>query len=613
MDTVQHILAAQAENAPQGEAILALDRSPLTYSLLFQHLQVTQESLNQLGIGRDDRLAIVLPNGPEMATAFLCAAACCASAPLNPAYKAAEFEYYLSDLQVGGLLTLQGMDTPALESAHKLNIPVIELVPDKQVAGLFTLAGTPRPLKGGQGFAEEGDTALLLHTSGTTSRPKIVPLTQANLAASAANIRGTLRLTETDRCLNIMPLFHIHGLIAAVLASMSAGAGVVCTPGFNAARFFEWLATFKPGWYTAVPSMHQSIMGRAAENASLLEGVDLRFVRSSSASLPPQVLAELEKVFKAPVIEAYGMTEACHQMACNPLPPQVHKPGSVGPQAGPDMAIMSVSEPDLLPKGQTGEIVIRGANVTPGYVNNPQANASSFVNGWFRTGDQGYMDQDGYFYITGRLKELINRGGEKITPREIDEVLLDHPGVEQALAFAIPDEALGEVVGAAVVLRDPNLTEAELRRFAALRLSDFKVPSRIVFLAEIPKGPTGKLQRIGLAEKLGIKSTPVQAAKKDGEVIAPRTESEARLLELWQEVLNRTLIGVTQRFLDVGGDSVLAAQLLSRLEASFDVRIEMLDFFDAPTISEQAVMIEALILAQLQNMSDNETAQFGSS
>lgn len=611
MNTIHQSLAARAEIAPQGEAILSLDHHPLTYKQLFHHINVTQQSLNRLGIGLGDRLAIVLPNGPEMATAFLCAAACCASAPLNPAYKAAEFDFYLSDLQVSGLLILQGMDSPALESAHKLKIPVIELVPDKQVAGLFTLEGTPLPLQSKPGFAEEGDTALLLHTSGTTSRPKIVPLTQANLAASATNIRNTLRLAETDRCLNIMPLFHIHGLIATILASMSAGAGVVCTPGFNAARFFEWLHAFKPSWYSAVPSMHQSILNRAAENSALLEEVNLRFVRSSSASLPPQVLAELERVFQAPVVEAYGMTEACHQMACNPLPPQVHKPGSVGPQAGPDMAIMSISSPDLLPQGQTGEIVIRGANVTPGYINNPSANASSFVNGWFRTGDQGYMDQDGYFYITGRLKELINRGGEKITPREIDEVLLDHPGVEQALAFAIPDETLGEVVGAAVVLRDPHLTEAELRRFAALRLSDFKVPSQIVFLPEIPKGPTGKLQRIGLAEKLGIRSAPAQVADQGGEILPPRTDTEIHLLELWQEVLNRKGIGVTQRFLDVGGDSVLAAQLLSRLEASFDVRIEMLDFFDAPTISEQAVMIEALILDQLQDMSDNEAAQFG--
>jgi acyl-CoA synthetase (AMP-forming)/AMP-acid ligase II/acyl carrier protein len=510
------------------------------------------------------------------------------------------------------LLVLHGQATSARLSAQKLDLPVIEMIPDAQVAGLFQLSGDPRPLQSRPGFAEQDDTTLLLHTSGTTARPKIVPLTQANLAVTAGNIRASLQLTGSDRCLNIMPLFHLHGLNVTVLASIAAGAGVVCTPGFYAPRFFEWLQAFTPTWYTAVPSMHQAILARAAENAEVIKKVRLRFVRSSSASLPPQVLGELEQVFNVPVIEAYGMTEASHQMACNPLPPLVHKPGSVGPAAGPGMGIMAPDGPDLLPAGQTGEIVIRGGNVTRGYLNNPGADAAAFSNGWFRTGDQGYMDADGYFYITGRLKELINRGGEKISPREIDEVLLDHPGVEQAMAFAIPDPLLGDAVGAAVVLRDPDLGEADLRRFAALRLADFKVPARIVFLDEIPKGPTGKFQRIGLAEKLGIQAAPARAAEPVAERIAPRSDTEAHLHELWCQVLNRPEIGVTQAFLDLGGDSMLAAQLLARLEDSFDVRVAMLDFFDAPTIADQANLVESLILKQLTALSEEEAARLAS-
>jgi acyl-CoA synthetase (AMP-forming)/AMP-acid ligase II len=250
--------------------------------------------------------------------------------------------------------------------------------------------------------------------------------------------------------------------------------------------------------------MHQAILARAARNADAIAGSKLRFIRSSSSSLPPTVMAELEATFSCPVIEAYGMTEAAHQMASNPLPPRQHKAGSVGIAAGPDMAIMS-SDGNLLKADELGEIVIRGPNVTIGYVNNPSANESAFAFGWFHTGDQGTMDAEGYVRITGRLKEIINRGGEKISPREVDEVLMDHPAVAQVVCFAVPHDKLGEEVGAAVVLREgQSATEQEIRSYASTRLADFKVPKKVLILDEIPKGATGKLQRIGLAQKLGL-------------------------------------------------------------------------------------------------------------
>ena len=304
-----------------------------------------------------------------------------------------------------------------------------------------------------------------------------------------------------------MPLFHIHGLIAAVLSSLGAGASVHCAPGFNALKVFGWLDEIEPSWYTAVPTMHQTILSRAERNPDSVARArkNLRLVRSSSASLPPQVMKQLEETFDAPVVEAYGMTEAAHQMACNPLPPAARKPGSVGIAAGPEVAIMSESDGDLLAVGKTGEIVIRGPNVTPGYENNPDANATAFTDGWFRTGDQGVMDDEGYISITGRLKEIINRGGEKISPREVDEVLMDHPAVAQAVTFAVPHDKLGEDVAAAIVLREgQEAGEREVRDFVAEHLADFKVPRKVVILDEIPKGATGKLQRIGLAEKLGL-------------------------------------------------------------------------------------------------------------
>ena len=466
-------------------------------------------SLNAVGIGRGDRVGIVLPNGPEAATGFVAVACACTAAPLNPAYKAEEFEFYLSDLKPRAVIARHGEASPVREVATRLAIPVIELVPDENAAaGRFRLdtaalphVGTPRP-----GHAGPDDVALVLHTSGTTARPKIVPLTNANLAASASHIAATLDLAPGDVCLNIMPLFHIHGLIAATLSSLAAGAAVCCTPGFNAFRFAEWLGEARPTWYTAVPTMHQAILMRGAKHREAMHAAGLRFVRSSSASLPPQVMAELEALFGAPVIEAYGMTEASHQMASNPLPPRARKPGSVGLAAGPEIAVMDEAGA-ILPPGGIGEVVIRGPNVTPGYDNNPAANEKAFTDGWFRTGDQGRLDAEGYLVLTGRLKELINRGGEKVSPIEVDVALLDHPAVAEACTFSIPHEMLGEEVGAVVVPREgATVTEQEVRDFAAGKLAAFKVPRHVIVRGDIPKGPTGKVQRIGLAQRLGLAS-----------------------------------------------------------------------------------------------------------
>ena len=501
-DTIRDLLATGKDAAP---AIGAPERKPLDFAGLRALGAATVSRLNGFGLGRNDRVGIVLANGPEMAAAFLCIAQACTTAPLNPAYRAEEFDFYLGDLDAKGLVVEAGSTSPAIAVAEARGIPIIRLSADPAgPAGNFTLhadiAGKPaRP-----GFAAADDVALVLHTSGTTSRPKIVPLNQRNVAATARHIRASLALTPADRCLNIMPLFHIHGLMAATLSSLGAGASVHCTPGFNALKFFAWMQEVKPTWYTAVPTMHQAILARAERNRDVIAANPLRFIRSSSSSLPPQVMGEMERIFATPVIEAYGMTEAAHQMASNPLPPRPHKPGAVGIAAGPEVAIMDLAG-NLLPRGEIGEVVIRGPNVTLGYENNAKANAENFTNGWFRTGDQGRFDEDGYLYLTGRLKEIINRGGEKISPREVDEVLMDHPAVAQVVTFAMPHDKLGEEVAAAVVLREgQSASERELRDFAASHLADFKVPRKVLIMAAIPLGATGKLQRIGLAEKLGL-------------------------------------------------------------------------------------------------------------
>ncbi|WP_299293750.1 acyl--CoA ligase [uncultured Tateyamaria sp.] len=506
-----HTLSTLIETHPDTALALgAPDRAWLTYAGLRQLCAQVADSLHAMGIGRGDRVAIVLPNGPEMATAFFATAQVATTAPLNPAYKEDEFAFYLDDLSAKALIVAADEDGPAIAAAARCGVGLIRLSFDAAgPAGAFTLASEATFDAGDLALPDADDTALILHTSGTTSRPKIVPLTQSNICASAHNILTSLALTPDDRCLSVMPLFHIHGLIASVSATFAAGAQISCIPGFNALRFFAQLRDVDPTWYTAVPTMHQAILARADRNRDIIEGARLRFLRSSSASLPAPVMQELVATFGAPVIEAYGMTEATHQMCCNPLPPRAQKPGSVGLAAGPQVRIASETENVLLAPDATGEIVISGPNVTLGYESNDKANADNFFDAeghrWFRTGDQGAFDADGYLSLTGRLKEIINRGGEKISPLEVDAALLAHPDIAQVVCFAVPHDKLGEDIAAAVVLSETSQLDAQaIRSFAGEHLAKFKVPSAVVILDEIPKGATGKIQRIGMADKLGL-------------------------------------------------------------------------------------------------------------
>ncbi len=587
--TLYDVVKASARKTPNAAAIGAPGRRPLTYARLVEQIEKTVSALRTFGIGQTDPVAVVLPNGPEMAVAFLGVAAGAACAPLNPSYRLAEFDFYLSDLNAKALIVAAGMTSPAREVADRRNIPIIELVshPEDE-AGAFMLTGRPAAEPAAGGFCEADHIALLLHTSGTTSRPKMVPLRQSNICSTGRNIVVTLQLTARDCCLNVMPLFHIHGLMAAVVSSLTAGASVVCSPGFAPDKFFDWLDQCEPTWYTAVPTIHQAILARADAHREIVKRRPLRFIRSSSASMPEPVMADLEKVLNAPLIEAYGMTEAAHQMASNPLPPLPRKPGSVGRASGPDVAIMDAAG-NLLPFGQIGEVVIRGANVTAGYLNNPTANDSAFTDGWFRTGDQGYFDADGYLFLKGRLKEIINRGGEKISPREVDDILMEHQAVAQAVAFAVPHPTLGEEVAAAVVLKPGcAASENELREFAATRLSDFKVPKQILILDEIPKGPTGKLQRIGLATTLA----DALARKREDGFVAATTNLETQLIEIWERLLKVSPVGIRDDFRTLGGDSLSMVTMLIEVEDRFDVRVPVDRFLTSPTIETIVSCIE---------------------
>jgi|SRR5579883_2751987 len=597
--TINQLLTEQAEQNPYGIAITAPNRLPLSYRRLYTHIHDTAKTLNAMGLGRDDRIALVLPNGPEMAVAFLAVANCATCAPLNPAYLTSEFDFYLGDLNAKALIVQSEIDSPARAVAMARNIKIIELVSIQQAeAGIFQLVGDTKLPPIDKGFAQSEDVALVLHTSGTTSRPKIIPLSQVNLSVSVHNIKTALELCQSDRYLNVMPLFHVQGLISTI-ASIAAGASVICTPGFDASKFFAWLQAMQPTWYTAVPTVHQAVLAASVDHCDEFDHfTPLRFIRSAGAALPPKVLAALEELFSTVVIETYGMTETGSVISSNCLPPRLRKPGSVGIAAGLEVGIMNEMG-HLLASGEIGEIVVRGDNVISEYENNPAANQNAFRNGWFRTGDQGYLDSDGYLFITGRLKEIINRGGKKISPREIDEVLLEHPKVAQAVSFAVPHPTLNEDVAAVVVLRqNVTINEREIREFAAAKLADFKIPSQVVFVDEIPKSSTGKIQRINLAQKLVTELT--------APFVAPTTKVEKVLAEIWTEVLGVQQVGVYDNFFTLGGDSLSATQVISRLFAVLQVDIPLSKFFKAPTImglSEMLTQNQVVLQLGLQAIS----------
>ena len=609
-ETIPNLLRDQGEAFADSAVLFAPGCKPLTWTELLAQTDRVRHVLGRLGLGPGSRVAVVLPDGPELATTFLTVASWATFAPLNPAYRKEEFEFYLTDLQASALILAAGHESPARLVARQHGIPILELTaePDSP-AGQFSLQPQDHPVLANVTQARPplpDDVALVLHTSGTTSRPKMVPLSHRNLCHSGRHIATALALTRSDRSLCVMPLFHIHGLMGALFSSIWAGGTVVCPRGFSATKFFSWLDEFRPTWYSAVPTMHQALLAHAEMNEAILKARPLRLIRSSSSALPPQVMAQLESVFGAPVIESYGMTEASHQMASNRVPPGLRKPGSVGVAAGPEIAIMD-QEGILLPAGKTGEIVIRGPNVTAGYENNPAANATAFSQGWFRTGDQGSLDREGYLFITGRLKEIINRGGEKIAPREIDEVLLGHPDVRQAVAFAVPHATLGEDIAAAVVLADGQMiTESDLRGFVLERLPAFKVPSRIVPVREIPKGPTGKIQRIGLAERLA-KELAIGYE-------APASASERLVGSVFERVLNREHIGRNDNFFSLGGDSIRAMQVVSRLRESFALEIPVPLVFQYPTPGSLALELDrrveelnvATLAAELEKLPPEE-------
>lgn len=554
----------------------------VSYAELWVCAERVRQQLRRSGVATHHRVAVVLPRGAENAIALVAIAAAAVCVPINPDFTADELQRYFADLRLAALVTSDDAKPAGRDVAQALGIPVLDVVLRTKMVG-FELTGST--CGSGVAIGEVGpeDDAFVLLTSGTAARPKMVPLTQAGVCLSAVNAGAVLSLTAADRLLNVLPLFHAHGLISGLLTALAAGSGVICTKGFDGASFFDWLRELQPTWYTAVPTIHRAVLAAAPRAGRAAGRSSLRIIRSASASLAPATLERLEALFAVPVVETYGMTEAASQIAANPL--HRRKSGSVGMAAGPDIAIMD-SDGRVQASGQNGEIMLRGPTITRGYDNDQEATDAAFRDGWLRTGDLGYLDEDRYLFIIGRIKDVINRGGQKVSPLEVEETLLTHPDVLEAGAFGIPHEKLGENVAAVVVLKPgADVTPQQMRELAANRLAAYKVPSLIQIVSEIPKGPSGKIKRSALAGLI--------ASDDAVPTVAPRSKLEAQLAAIWSKVLEVDRIGVDQEFFALGADSLAVTQVLSRLREQFGADLTFGDVFDAGTIAALATRLQA--------------------
>ena len=535
---------------------------------LWAFVQNARAALARGGVSTGSRVGIVCGDGPETVVALLAITAIGVCVPINPSMPEDEIGRYLESMGVDTVVVTDDTASGVEESLANigwdcLRLTVFEVGATDPDAAPLDMGTAPDP----------DDVCLLLATSGTTSKPKIVPLTHRNLITSARNISRTLSLSPRDRGLLVMPLFHIHGLVAGLLAPLCAEGSVYLLRGRQPAHILDALEHAEITWYSAVPTIHHAVADMVSSSSSVRHG--LRFVRSSSSPMPPTLIERLEGLLDVPVVEAYGMTEASHEMASNPLDSGTRIAGSVGKPTGVNIRVMD-SLGNSKPPNEVGEIFILGDSVTAGYLDNPEANAEAFLEGWFRTGDQGFFDNAGYLHLSGRTKEIINRGGEKVFPREVDDVLMRHPDVAQALTFSIRHPRLGEDVGAAIVVNPGiELDTGELQLFVSNYLAPFKVPRKIFVVAELPKGPTGKHQRIGMEEYLGASSEVTQRSYDEG----VKSPVEDAVIAEWRQILEASDISPMDDFFELGGDSIQAVRLIGVIEERFGVMLPISSIF----------------------------------
>ncbi|PHS73643.1 MAG: hypothetical protein COB22_00080 [Cycloclasticus sp.] len=577
-----------AKAYPNRLAILASGYESLTYAKLSEYFVYVANTLKDNGIKKNDRIVIVLPNGPEMGALSMAVSSYATCAPLNPEYKTEEFNYYLKDLNTRLLITHSGMKSPAVQEATALNIPVLELdISGDLISKKFVHSGDLHSLNSGQvHWATDSDVALILHTSGTTALPKKVPLTHSNLAASAINVSASLGLNSEDICLNLMPMFHIGGLVDLLYTPLLQGSQIICAANFSFPEFKKNMELYSPSWCQMVPTMIQEITSQDNDELSFMQEHSLRFVRSVSSALPEKLKQQCEGIFKTPVIEVYGMSETAGQITCNPLPPGIRKSGSVGQADGTEVRILD--NLDVTTKQNViGEVLVRGNNVMLGYEYNETPIAKDFLRKWFKTGDMGYLDDDNYLFLTGRIKEIINRGGEKLLPQEVDKLALTHPSIEEAVTFPIPHEALGEEVAIAVVLKNKKtLDKKDLTNFLSQHLSYYKVPKSVYFIDKIPKTIGGKLKRNTLHQLMEQHFYFPAENTHNSTSEAPLSPIAKFIASLWEEALRIKEIGLNDDFFDLGGDSLKAAIFINKIQEKWNEIIYVTALFENPSLVE---------------------------
>lgn len=582
-ETVFESLSERLKIAPGQIALEAPGRAPATYSDLDRSILKVGLHLRGLGLNQDDRVVIVLPNGPEMAVTCLGVMSVSVAVPANPDFRKGEYETMFRQLAPRLLITLAEKEHPSREAARDLSIPVCEIhVLPSDPAGSFDLTpqgkdaftaptSTPAP----------DDLALILQTSGTTSRPKTVPLTHRNLFISARNMQKSVLLSENDRVLHFLPMFHIGGIVDVLMAPLLAGGTVITTPSFSTRDFFSHLERYRPTWTQAVPVMIHEILSDSRDFPELVAEHGMRFVRSVSAALPVPTLLEFERVFRIPVIEIFGMSESAGIITSNPLPPGLRKPGSVGTSAGCRVMILD-DEKRPLPTGESGNVVVSGPSLMSGYIDDPEENARAITSAGFYTGDLGFLDPDGFLYLNGRVKDIINRGGEKITPLEIDRALMEYPSVADAACFPVPHPVLGEEVAALVVMKPGfGFVREDLFAFLRERLAFFKVPKIVEEVAAIPRS-SGKLRRAELSEVLSSNASPEMT---EIEHVSPATPVAKAIAAMWEKILRVQNIGLNDDFFLLGGDSLRASSFINELQQKWDETIYVSSLFDFSTVA----------------------------
>jgi acyl-CoA synthetase (AMP-forming)/AMP-acid ligase II/thioesterase domain-containing protein/acyl carrier protein len=594
-DTICDVIRRWAELQPDAPAILQGDKPPVTYGALIGAIDDIRTGLNQSGFGRGDRIGLIHSGGADMASLLLGIISGATAVPLDPRQTASEYAVHFCDRKVSALIVEPGLSDAAVDAAKQLGLPVLEtLVTDVEGSEKISITTLDSGQLAPPGLARQDDVALVFGTSGTTDRSKIVPRKHKHLLARASVEEQVYEMTRAEVGILIRPLYF-SGSFNHVPAALYSGGSFCVLPSFEITEFFRDVLVHGVTWYTAGPTFQKAIRAYATDNPKIVEGLRLQRIRVGSGSLEPEIADDLERIFSASIETSYSSTETGRiALTCGNKAPR--KKGTVGISidhfgtANSEVQIRS-PEGNPMPPGARGEIVVKGDQVVDSYENDAEANAAAFVDGWFHTGDEGLLDAEGYLTLTGRIKEMINRGGEKVSPAEVDAALLSHPEVREAATFPIPHQSLGEEVAAAVVAqKGSTLNDKALTKYLLERLTGFKVPRRYIFVDDIPKGETGKVQRYKLAEDLGLDNmeppSPGEAPQRDS------TPLEAQLQSIWAKVLRRDSIGLDDNFFLAGGDSLQAVDLFLEVEKVLGRRLPVACLFEAGTVAEMAVLIE---------------------